>query len=203
MHSVFKRMARIFYVLHPVCIRNCSGTGPLGNGLTQLKGFEMNLRTKNTIIPSYRHDTEAQRKKSENGSRIWGSAILKEVFSIYEELSSGEVIFIHNIPACFLFLTKNLSLIILEFSHLICLNHKTMVNLPKKIGNPPKIGEISCLFLHAAMLSVIIYCTKKSLPVLKLAGTITPDSISLFCKIFADQFFRILFAFHADINTCW
>ena len=29
MHNVFKRMARIFYVLHPLCIRNCSGTGPL------------------------------------------------------------------------------------------------------------------------------------------------------------------------------
>ena len=50
-----------------------------------------------------RYETEAQRKKSENGSRIWGSTILKEVLSSYEELSSKEVTFIHNIPVGFFY----------------------------------------------------------------------------------------------------
>ena len=70
-----------------------------------------------------------KRKKWENGSRIWGSAILKEVFSTYEELSSREVIPIHNIPSSFF--TESFSLIILEFSHLIYLNHKTLLTLKK------------------------------------------------------------------------
>ena len=43
----------------------------------------------------FRHETKAQRKKSENGSRTRGSAILKEVISSYEELSSRDVIFIY------------------------------------------------------------------------------------------------------------
>ena len=88
-------------------------------------------------------------EKSENGSQICGSAILKEKFSSYEELSSREVIFIHNIPAVFFFIiifTQSPSSIILEFSHLICLNHKNPINLPK-IGNLLKIGKISPLLL--------------------------------------------------------
>ena len=40
-------------------------------------------------------------KNWKNGSQIWGSAILKELFSSYEEISSSEVIFIHNVPASF------------------------------------------------------------------------------------------------------
>ena len=44
-------------------------------------------------------------KKSKNGSRIWCSAILKEVFSSHEELSSREAIFIHNY-SCIFFLPK-------------------------------------------------------------------------------------------------
>ena len=39
--------------------------------------------------------------KSENGGWICVSAILKEEFSSYEELSSWEELFIHNIPAFF------------------------------------------------------------------------------------------------------
>ena len=68
-------------------------------------------------------------KKSKNGSRIWCSAILKEVFSSHEELSSREAIFIRNHSCIFFY--RRLSLIISEFSHLICLNHKTHINLPK------------------------------------------------------------------------
>ena len=75
-----------------------------------------------------RNETEAQRKKLENGRRIWGSTILKEVFSS-EELSSREVIFIHKYSCVFFYL--RLSLIILEFSHLICLDLKTLVSLAK------------------------------------------------------------------------
>ena len=74
----------------------------------------------------FRHETEAQRKDSENGSQNCRSAILKEVISSYEELSSREVIFIHNFP-----LLPKVKSNILEFSHLINLNHKTAVNLPE------------------------------------------------------------------------
>ena len=87
------------------------------------------LKIWSKMVGEYRHETEAQKKKLENGSRIWGSAILKEVFSGYEGLSSREVIFIHKYSCVFFF--RRLSLISLEFFHLICLNHKTPVNLPK------------------------------------------------------------------------
>ena len=30
MHNVFQRMARFVNVLHTLCFRKCSGTGPLG-----------------------------------------------------------------------------------------------------------------------------------------------------------------------------
>ena len=80
-------------------------------------------------------------KKSENVSKIRGSAILKEEFSSYKELFPREVIFIHNIPAFFFFNPKPSS-DNFKFSHLICLNHKTPINL-QKIGNLPKIGKIS------------------------------------------------------------
>ena len=52
--------------------------------------------------------TEAERKKYENGSRIWVSAILKEEFSSYDELSSREII--HNIPAFFLHQSLSLTI---------------------------------------------------------------------------------------------
>ena len=44
------------------------------------------------------------------------------------ELSSKEVLFIHNAPA---FFNQSVSQIIFEFSHLCRLNHKTLVNSPK------------------------------------------------------------------------
>ena len=54
-----------------------------------------------------RHEIEAQRKKSENGSRIWRPASSKEVSSSYEELSSREVIFIQY--SCWVFYQKSKS----------------------------------------------------------------------------------------------
>ena len=54
-------------------------------------------------LAMHRHETKAERKKWKMEAKSGGSAILKEVISSYEELSSRKVIFIHNVPAGFCF----------------------------------------------------------------------------------------------------
>ena len=53
------------------------------------------------MLSIFKYETEGQMNKSENGSRIWETAILKEEVSSYEELSSMEVLFLDNITAVF------------------------------------------------------------------------------------------------------
>ena len=54
-----------------------------------------------TLLTGMRLKPKGKNQKMEAESG--GSAILKEVFSSYEELSSREVIFIHHIPADFFY----------------------------------------------------------------------------------------------------
>ena len=50
-HSVFQRMARFFYVLHPLCIRKCSGTGPLHVAMYTHVLFDDSAMVLNSTLP--------------------------------------------------------------------------------------------------------------------------------------------------------
>ena len=117
-------------------------------GPDQSKILLSGSRLKGLNVITIKHETEAQRKKLENGSRIWGSTTLREVFSSYEEhrIFSSDLLESQDPPLTFKNIRNRTNLVLALYFFKVLNKSTKIIPFPPRAPGKEELDVIFCTF---------------------------------------------------------